>query len=659
VESLPTARLLLLVNYRPEYQHGWGSKTYYHQLQIDPLPPESADVLLHGLLGDNASLEPLRSLLILRTGGNPFFLEESVRMLVETGVLVGQRESYYVASELPSIQVPPTVQAVLAARIDRLPVEEKRLLQTAAVIGKDVPLSLLLAVADESDERVRSSLDHLRAAEFLYERSLFPEVEYTFKHALTAEVAYASVLTDRRRSLHARVAHAMAPIYGARLEEHAERLAYHSQQGELWEEATRYGRLAGMRAESRLAFREAVRHYKDALAALTRLPESRARIEEAVDLRFLLRTPVWQLGGFDEVLAIQREAERMARELGDAGRLRRGAMYMYNLFWIVGDHEERQGLLPQVQAAAAAPDDPPVQLLASLQLGQTCLSTGDIGSAQNMLEACLPIADGAVTSQAPGGGLRRVQLRAVLALAHAYLGEFREGIARGAEAMAIADSLGTPSGHAYIAMLLASLHAWRGDFAIALSLSDHGRRLAEAHGLVPLLPPLIATHGLACCGVGRVLDGIPLLERGIEVAESRRVMYWHTNLLAMLAEGYLLAGDVDRSGQTAARALDLARTRREPGFEAWSHCLLGAAASGERLEPETAERSYRAALTLAEPLRLRPLVARCHLGLGQLFRRTGKRQQAEEHLSTASAMFREMDMTFWLTQAEAEMRGLA
>ncbi len=136
-------------------------------------------------------------------------------------------------------------------------------------------------------------------------------------------------------------------------------------------------------------------------------------------------------------------------------------------------------------------------------------------------------------------------------------------------------------------------------------------------------------------------------------------MYWHTYLHTMLAEGYAYAGDVSRSAQTAARALDLARTRREPGFEAWSHCLLGAAASGEHLERETAERSYRAALTLAEPLRLRPLVARCHLGLGQVFRRTGKRQQAEEHLATATAMFQEMDMRFWLTHAEAEMRALA
>jgi hypothetical protein len=240
-------------------------------------------------------------------------------------------------------------------------------------------------------------------------------------------------------------------------------------------------------------------------------------------------------------------------------------------------------------------------------------------------------------------------------LIHAYQGEFRDGLAHGEEATAIADSLGTPFIQTYVACLLAPLHAWRSDFARALAVSDHGRRLAEAHDVVLLLPPLLAVHGWACCGVGRVSDGIPLLEQTLEIAESRRIMYWHTFQLILLAEGSAFAGDVTRSAQTATRAADLARTRGEPGFEAWSHCLLGDAASGERLEPESAERNYRAALNLADPLRLRPLVARCHFGLGRIFRRTGSLSRAGEHLAAAAPMFREMEMTYWLEQAEAEM----
>ncbi len=185
VESLPTARLLLLVNYRPEYQHAWGSKTYYRQLRLDPLPSESAEELLEALLGNDPSPAPLKQRLVERTEGNPFFLEESVRTLVETQVLVGERGAYRLTRPVESIQVPATVQAVLAARIDRLPPDEKALLQTAAVIGKDVPFALLQAIAEMSEEELRRGLTHLQAAEFLYEARLFPDLEYTFKHALS------------------------------------------------------------------------------------------------------------------------------------------------------------------------------------------------------------------------------------------------------------------------------------------------------------------------------------------------------------------------------------------------------------------------------------------------------------------------------------------
>ena len=274
VESLPMARLLLLVNYRPEYQHGWGSKTYYTQLRLDPLPPASADALLQALLGDDPSLVPLTQLLIARTEGNPFFLEESVRTLVETGVLVVEPGAYRLAQALPTIQVPATVQAVLAARIDRLPPEEKRLLQTAAVVGTEVPLPLLQAIADMPEATLYRGLAHLQAAEFLYETCLFPEPEYTFKHALTHEVAYNSLLLERRRELHARIVAAIEQLHADRLADQVEQLAHHALRGELWDKARLYCRQAGVKAMARSAYREAVMGFEQALVALQHLPES-------------------------------------------------------------------------------------------------------------------------------------------------------------------------------------------------------------------------------------------------------------------------------------------------------------------------------------------------------------------------------------------------
>src|SRR6202022_876241 len=177
VESLGSARLLLLVNYRPEYQHAWGSKTHYSQMRLDALPAESAGELLEALLGDDLGLGPLKQLLVRR--GNPFFLEETVQTLVETKALAGERGRYRLTQPVPAIQIPATVQVMLAARIDRLAPEDKRLLQVAAVVGKDVPFALLQAIAEVPDDALRRGLDHLQAAEFVYETRMFPDLEYS------------------------------------------------------------------------------------------------------------------------------------------------------------------------------------------------------------------------------------------------------------------------------------------------------------------------------------------------------------------------------------------------------------------------------------------------------------------------------------------------
>ncbi len=296
VESLPTARLLLLINYRPEYHHGWGSKTYYRQLRIDPLPSESAADLLRGLLGSDPSLEPLKRVLIERTEGNPLFLEESVRTLLETKALVGERGAWRLAQGAQVIQVPATVQALLTARIDRVSPQDKRLLQAASVIGKDASFGLLQAIAELSDDELNRALHRLQTAEFLYEARLFPDLEYTFKHALTHQVAYGSLLQERRRALHARIVAAMERLYSDRLAEQVDRLASHALRGELWDKALSYFHQAGARNAARAGYREAVACFEQARVALEHLPKSRDTMEAAVSLCFDLRTAFNALG---------------------------------------------------------------------------------------------------------------------------------------------------------------------------------------------------------------------------------------------------------------------------------------------------------------------------------------------------------------------------
>jgi predicted ATPase len=312
--------MLLLVNYRPEYHHSGGSKTYYTQLRLDPLGPGNAETFLQALLGDHASLKPLKDLLIERTQGNPFFLEESVRTLVETELLVGEPGAYRLAQELPVMPVPPTVQAILAARIDRLTAEEKQLVQTAAVIGTEVSLPLLQAIAELPDDVLHRGLGHLQAAEFLYETSLYPEHAYTFKHALTHEVAYGSLLQERRRHLHGRVVAFLEADAANRQEDQIERLAHHAFRGAVWEKALTYCRQAGNRASQRGTIREAVAYFEQALEAIRHMPERRDLLEQGIDLRCGLRQPLHWLGEYPRMDTYLQEAEALAERLDDPQR---------------------------------------------------------------------------------------------------------------------------------------------------------------------------------------------------------------------------------------------------------------------------------------------------------------------------------------------------
>ena len=322
VGSLPTAPVLLAVNYRPEYRHDWGSKTYYRQLRIDPLPPESADELLQTLVGSDASVRPLKALLIERTEGNPLFLEESVRTLVESRALVGEAGAYRLARAVETIQVPATVQAILATRIDRLAPEHKRLLQAASVVGKDVPVVLLEAIADVSGDDLQRALSELQTAEFLYEARLFPDLEYTFKHALTHDVAYGGLLEDRRRALHAAVVEAIERLHADRLGEVVEVLAHHAARARLGTKAVRYLQQAGAKAVAQSANREAVQLFETALGLLAEAPETADSLSDTLDVRIALGPALIGVHGThaEVVRACYGDALALVERLGDVSR---------------------------------------------------------------------------------------------------------------------------------------------------------------------------------------------------------------------------------------------------------------------------------------------------------------------------------------------------
>jgi predicted ATPase len=278
----------LLLNYRPEFQHGWGSKTYCTQLRVDALGPESTHAVLSALVGDRGELTALKALLIRRTDGNPFFLEESVRTLVENRALTGERGDYHLARPVDSSRC--RRRSGRARRwIDRLGAYEKRLVQCASVIGEHVPVAVLQAVADVPPDDVLAGLEGLRAHEFLYQSRFFPEPEYVFKHGLTRQVAYNSLLRGHRRTLHGRIVHYIEAHYPDRLVEHVEQLADHAQRGELWDRALLHLRHAGAKAFLHSANHEAVAWFEQALEVIQHLPATAETQAEAIDVHLGLR----------------------------------------------------------------------------------------------------------------------------------------------------------------------------------------------------------------------------------------------------------------------------------------------------------------------------------------------------------------------------------
>jgi tetratricopeptide (TPR) repeat protein len=655
VESLPAARVLLLASYRPEYQHAWTSKTYYTQLRLDPLPPASAQALAHAILGHDPSVMPLTQRLIERTEGNPLFLEESIQTLVETQALIGERGAYRLTQALQHIEIPATVHMVLAARIDRLPIQDKRLLQVAAVIGKEGPLSLLQALVERPVEALRQGIAHLQQTEFLYERSLWPELAYTFKHALTHEVAYGSLQPEPRRALHAQIVGALEALDAERLAEQVERLAHHARQGEVWDKALAYYRQAGAKAEAHSAYREAVACFEQALGALQHLPESRDTIEQAIDLRFDLRNALFALGDHGPILEHLRQAESLAQALGDQRRLGWVFSYMSRHFCPTADYDRAIASGERALAIAAAVGDFTLQVGTHCLLGQAYYFAGDYCRARDILRRNVASLEGELVYEHFGLPVpASIYSRTWLIVSLAELGAFAEGIVRDEEEVRIAESVAQPYSLVHASFSAGFLYLRKGDLDKAIAVLERGLGLCQVWNIGGWVTNIASHLGYAYALSGRITEAVPMLEEavGSKVLTTGMGLLW----MAYRSEAYLLAGRRDEASQLAGRALELARRHDELGNQGWVFHLLGEiAAQRDPPEIEQAEAHYRQALALTYKRGMRPLQAHCHLGLGTLYAKIGQREPARASLSTAIDLYRTMDMTFWLPQAEAAL----
>ncbi len=657
VDSVATARLLLLVTFRPEYQHAWGNRTYYAQVAIDPLPRESAVELAEALVGTDVGLRALRDLLVDRTDGNPFFLEESVRNLVETGVLAGGRAAYRLAKSPDRTEVPETVQAVLAARIDRLVPSDKRVLQAASAVGKDVPLTLLRSIVDVSEDELAAVLTRLQAGEFLYEVRLFPEVEYTFRHALTLDVTFGSLLRDRRRALDGRIVSALERLNSEPSGEALTRLAHHALRGEVWEKAFVYCREAGAREFARSAHRAAVTYFDHALAALGNLPARPDHAQHAIDLRLDLRYALSPLGEYRRMQEVLVEAEDLADKLGDGRRLARVSAFLMNFFTLRGDFERAVGYGERA-LSLTNPADVELAVPTNNFLSLAFFGKGEYRRAAELAtRSAALVGDERHRERFGMAQLASVYSRTVMAWSLAELGEFERGLAAGEEGLRIAEAAEHPHSVIFACLGLGTLHLRRGECDRAAAILERAYVAWQATDLPAVLLELAAPLAVAYGECGRVREALALLEQGVSQAVALRHRLGHWLRTGGFAEAYLRAGNAEEALPLAQMFVEITRMVQARGSEAWALHLLGEVHSHrERVDEQEAEAALTSAIAMAEELGMRPLQARCRLTRGLLRQRTARTADAHDDLVAATQALRALGMTVWAERAEAADR---
>ena len=648
IESVPTARFLLLVNYRPEYQHGWGSKTYYSQIRIDPLPPESAMEVLGALLGDDRALVPLKDLLIARTEGTPFFLEESVRTLIEMNVLAGERGNYRLAKPLESIQVPASVQAVLAARIDRLTLEAKQLLQCASVIGKDFPFALLQGVAELSEENLRREMGHLQAAEFIYETRLFPDLEYTFKHALTHEVAYGSLLQDRRRAHHGRIVAAIEKLYSDRISEQIELLAHHAFRGELWEKAVDYLHQAGKKAAGRSATREAIAYFEQALEALKHLPEDHSTIEKAINIRVDLGPALVSTKGFPatEVEENYTRARVLCEQFGETPQLFPVLWGLARMHDTRGELRIGRGLGEQLLTLAQRVQDPALLLEAHHELWANLSALGELTAARTHTEQGFALYDSQQHKHHAflyGGHDPGVCSGYHAAEVLWLLGYPDHALRRSRESLALARELSHPSTMANVLFFAAWFHHHRGEWQIFQARVEEGMTLATEHGFSRWLAQATFLQGWLLveqeqkqAGIAKMVEALATERAGIGLAR------WNALFAASLAEAYGRTGQIGEGLNVVNEELANRRVTECCCYEAELHRIKGELLLRETAADEQqAEACFRNALKIARGQSAKSLELRAVMSMSRLWQRQGKKAEARNSLAEIYGWFTE------------------
>jgi class 3 adenylate cyclase/tetratricopeptide (TPR) repeat protein len=641
-DSIGTAAILLMLNYRPEYAHRWSNKTYYTQLRLDPLGGPNAAEMVAELVGDGAELQSVKDLIVARTEGNPFFMEELVRALFDQGVLT-RNGVVKVARPLASIQIPLTVQGILAARIDQLAPAEKELLQALAVIGKEFPLGLVRRVIQRTDTELTHGLAGLQLGEFIYETPAFPESEYTFKHALTQEVAYNSVLMERRRELHERTATALEALFAGKLDEQVDALAHHYSRSGNAAKAVGFLRRAAEQARTRSAYDDALSYVNQALQLLTELPESWERDSDEVALQGIRGLLLGATQGF----AARELTECLNRGLALCQRLGEGPQMFSVMFGLWKFNLARNRLHNAMKLAekilnlSRLMDSELPEAAAHSAFGATCLWRGEFSAAHQHLAQANAIYDRDISRYLPMYQASVIPSRAQASWALWMLGYPDQAREHAEQALAFSARLQSSFSTLFALMHAIALAHLRGDYETIRPRAETMIELAREQGFPYWSAVASVILGRVLVGEGNHDAGIIRMRDAMADLRGAGGELIYNYALSLLAESYLTGHDPEKGLAAVAEAFKGIETSGQHMHEAelWrlrgELLVLGGGAEAE------AERSFCRALEVAQGQQARSWELRATTSLARLFHTHNRQDEARSHLAPIVASFTE------------------
>jgi len=628
LESIPGARVLLIYTYRPEFVHTWGAKSYHSQVMLNRLSNRESLMMVSHLLGTEELDKDLEEFILEKTEGVPFFIEELIKSLKDLKIIEREDDRYRITKDIKEVTIPATVQDVIMARVDSLPEGVKSLLQTASAVGREFSYDLIKRLTGLAEQELLSHLSVLKDSELLYERGIYPQSTYIFKHALTQEVAYNSLLLKRRKGIHEKIGEAIEALYPDRLEEHYELLAYHYSHSANAGKAVEYLDLANQKAIRVNAMEEAKAYFDEAMELLDTLPETEENRQRRISLLVNQANAFFLLLKTSEYYDLLTRYEPMAIELGNQALL--GALYsrMGNCDFGFGHFDQGIKTLTKAAELCEAAGNTEDAGYAYAWLGWNHLYRGHYDRVLAVKKELLRMMEQRFNL--------RWYVRGLGAVPRAYicLGCWDKAVEEGQKALKVAEESSDNSLVVFAAWTLSMAYTWRGDLGRGVEYGE----LALQKAVAPA-DKAWAQRGLgwALCRAGEPKRGIELLVAALAIVRPSGHMPTEITTTCILGAAYWLAGEDDKARQTLEEGLEIADHCGARYYLGWAQRLLGEIALKANLAQAAAY--FEKSIAVLQEIKAENELALAYAGYGRLHKQQGHNAKAQDYLTKALEIF--------------------